>query len=97
MPEQYILKYIRYTVTKANQNETLFWKMAILGMEKPPVCAGTFCPSPIVVFTFSQTILSIEVDMAEKSSWNPANKIFGVQMQLNPTLAFIGWWRPDSL
>jgi hypothetical protein len=26
-----------YSVTKANQNEALLWKIAVLGMEKPPV------------------------------------------------------------
>jgi hypothetical protein len=28
---------VLYTVTKANQNEALLWKIAILGMEKPPL------------------------------------------------------------
>ncbi len=28
-----------YTVTKAKQKEALLWKIAVLGMEKPPVCA----------------------------------------------------------
>jgi hypothetical protein len=37
-----------YTVTKANQNEALLWKIAVLGMEKPPVGAGTFCPLPFL-------------------------------------------------
>jgi hypothetical protein len=31
-----------YTVTKAAQNEALLWKVAVLGMVKPPVDAGTF-------------------------------------------------------
>jgi hypothetical protein len=39
-----------YTVTKATQNEALLWKVAVLGMVKPPVGAGTFCPSPILAF-----------------------------------------------
>jgi hypothetical protein len=39
-----------YTVTKANQNEALLWKVAVLGKEKPPVGAGTFFPSPTLVF-----------------------------------------------
>jgi hypothetical protein len=39
-----------YTVTKANQNEALLWKVAVLGKEKPPVSAGTFFPSPTLVF-----------------------------------------------
>ncbi len=39
-----------YTVTKANQNEALLWKVAVLGMEKPPVGVGTFCPSPMLAF-----------------------------------------------
>jgi hypothetical protein len=38
-----------YTVTRATQNEALLWKVAVLGMKKPPVGAGTFCPSPILV------------------------------------------------
>ncbi len=40
----------KYTVTKANQNEALLWKIEVLGMKKPTVGAGTFCPSPILVF-----------------------------------------------
>jgi hypothetical protein len=40
------------TVTKANQNETRLWKFAVLEMEKPPVGAGTFCPSPMLAFYF---------------------------------------------
>jgi hypothetical protein len=39
-----------YTVTKANQNEALLWKTAVLEMKKPPVVAGTFCPSTMLVF-----------------------------------------------
>jgi hypothetical protein len=42
--------HIKYTVTKANQNEALLWKIAVLGMKKPPVGPGTFFPSPILVF-----------------------------------------------
>jgi hypothetical protein len=39
---------VLYTVTKANKNEALIWKSAILVTEKPPVRgAGTFCPSPM--------------------------------------------------
>jgi hypothetical protein len=32
-----------YTVTKADQNEALLWKIAVLGMEKPRCtkCSGT--------------------------------------------------------
>ena len=37
-------------MTKANQNEALLWKVAVLGMVKPPVGAGTFCRSPMLVF-----------------------------------------------
>jgi hypothetical protein len=39
-------KVFWYTVTKASQNEALLWKVEVLGMVKPPVDAGTFCPSP---------------------------------------------------
>jgi hypothetical protein len=39
-----------YTVTKANQNEDFLRKVAVLGMEKPPVGAGTLCPSPMLAF-----------------------------------------------
>jgi hypothetical protein len=35
------------TVTQANQNEALLWKIEVLGMKKPTAGAGTFCPSPI--------------------------------------------------
>ena len=31
-------------------NEAFLWKTAVLGREKPPVCAGTSCPWPILVF-----------------------------------------------
>jgi hypothetical protein len=34
-----------HTVTKANQNKALLWKMAVLGMEKSPVGTRTFCSS----------------------------------------------------
>jgi hypothetical protein len=44
------VKQRQYTVTKANQNEALLWKVAVLGKEKPPVGAGTFFPSPTLVF-----------------------------------------------
>ncbi len=37
---------LRYTVTKANQKEALLWKIALLGMEEPPVDAGTFVRRP---------------------------------------------------
>jgi hypothetical protein len=36
-------------VTKANENEALLWKIAVL-RKKSPVGARTFCPSPILVF-----------------------------------------------
>jgi hypothetical protein len=39
-----------YTVTKANQNEALLRKLAVLGMEKPSVDVGTFCPLPVLAF-----------------------------------------------
>jgi hypothetical protein len=39
-----------YTVTRATQNEALLWKITVLGMTKPPVGAGTFCPLSILVF-----------------------------------------------
>jgi hypothetical protein len=39
-----------YTVTKANQNETLLWKIAVLEMKKPPVGARAFFLSPMLVF-----------------------------------------------
>jgi hypothetical protein len=39
-----------YTVGKANQNEALLWKIAFLGMKKPTIGAGTFSPSPMLVF-----------------------------------------------
>jgi hypothetical protein len=35
---------------KANQNEALLWKIAVLGMKKPPVGAGNVFPSPMLVF-----------------------------------------------
>ncbi len=41
---------ILHTVTKAIQNEAPLWKHAVLGMEKDPADAGTFCTSPILVF-----------------------------------------------
>ncbi len=44
------LRMYEYTVTKAIQNEALLWKTAVLGMEKAPLGAGTFSPSPILVF-----------------------------------------------
>jgi hypothetical protein len=34
----------------SNQNEALLWKIAVLGMKKPPVGAGTFCLLPMLVF-----------------------------------------------
>jgi hypothetical protein len=37
-----------YTVTKANHNESLLRKIAVLGIKKPPVGAGTFCPSTML-------------------------------------------------
>jgi hypothetical protein len=37
-----------YTVTKTDQNEALRWKISVLGMKKPPVSAGTFCPLPLL-------------------------------------------------
>jgi hypothetical protein len=37
------------TVTQANQNEALLWKIEVLGMKKPPVGAGTFFPLPMLV------------------------------------------------
>jgi hypothetical protein len=39
-----------YKVGKANQNEALLWKIAFLGMKKPTIGAGTFSPSPMLVF-----------------------------------------------
>jgi hypothetical protein len=39
---------------KANQNEALLWKIAVLRMKEPPVGTGTFCPSPMLVFYISQ-------------------------------------------
>ncbi len=45
-----VLYIVQYTVTKGTQNEALLWKIAVLGMGKDPVGAGTFCPSPILVF-----------------------------------------------
>ncbi len=35
---------------QATQNEAILWKIAVLGREKPPVGAETFCPSPILAF-----------------------------------------------
>jgi hypothetical protein len=40
-----LLYYVTYTVTKGTKNEALLWKIAVVGMG-----AGTFCPSPILVF-----------------------------------------------
>jgi hypothetical protein len=37
-------------INVSNQNETLLWKIAVLGMKNPPVGAGTFKPSPILLF-----------------------------------------------
>ncbi len=31
-------------------NDALFWKIAVLGMERPPVGAGTSCSSPMLYF-----------------------------------------------
>jgi hypothetical protein len=50
--ESLFLTYSR-TVTKANQNEALLWKVAVLEMEKPPAGAGTFCPLPLLAFLYS--------------------------------------------
>jgi hypothetical protein len=47
--ESLFLTYSR-TVTKVNQNEALLRKVAFLEMEKPPVGAGTFCPSHMLAF-----------------------------------------------
>ena len=46
----FVVKFFGSTVTKANQDEALLWKVAVLGMEKPPVSAGTFCPLPMLAF-----------------------------------------------
>jgi hypothetical protein len=45
---------LSYTVAKDNQNETLLWKIAVLGMKKPHVGAGTFCSSLMLVFYIPQ-------------------------------------------
>jgi hypothetical protein len=37
-----------YTVTNADQNVALRWKITVLAMKKPPVDAGTFCPLPFL-------------------------------------------------
>jgi hypothetical protein len=37
-----------YTVTKANHNEVLLRKISVLGIKKPPVGAGTYCPSTML-------------------------------------------------
>jgi hypothetical protein len=41
-----------HTVTKADHNEALLWKIAVLKNGKAPVSAGTFCPSGMLVFFF---------------------------------------------
>jgi hypothetical protein len=47
----YLNKYVTTcTVTKGTENEALLWKIAVLGMGKDPVGAGTFFPSPILVY-----------------------------------------------
>jgi hypothetical protein len=40
--------YLVWENTNVN-NEAFLWKIAVLGMEKPPIGAGTFCPSPVLV------------------------------------------------
>jgi hypothetical protein len=37
---------------KANQYEALLWKIAVLGTKNPPVSAGIFSPSPMLVLVF---------------------------------------------
>jgi hypothetical protein len=39
-----------YTVGKANQNEALLWKIAVLGMKNTPVGDGNVFPSPMLAF-----------------------------------------------
>jgi hypothetical protein len=39
-----------YERTQNINNEAFLWNIAVLGMEKPPVCAGTSCPLPMLVF-----------------------------------------------
>jgi hypothetical protein len=53
-PSSSILFYtlpVKCIVTKANQMEAFLWKIALLGMEKAPVGAGTFCPSPMLLLS----------------------------------------------
>jgi hypothetical protein len=47
IPLYYSPCVFRYTVTKANQNEALLWKIAVLGTKKSPVGARKFSPSPM--------------------------------------------------